>query len=141
MEFLEGLNAPDLGLLINGQDFAATQDMTEDMMQTVTYGGAFGTDGPVLRSVQHADERTISFSAILLKKGVAKGLNSEKLLRTLRDFQIITQRGDGVGHTVYSNCNWTRISISSSLTQVVLTADISVPGFIGKVTTDSDFGA
>lgn len=130
MAFLEGLNAPDLGLFINGQDFAATQDMTEDMAQTVTYGGAFGTDGPVLRSVLHADERTITFSAILLKKGVASGLNSEKLLRTLRDFQIITRRGDGVvGHTVYDNCNWTRISIASGLTQVVLTADISVPGF------------
>lgn len=130
MAFLEGLNAPDLGLFINGQDFAATQDMTEEMSQDITYGGAFGTDGPVLRSVINADERTVSFSAILLKKGVANGLNSEKLLKSLRDFQIITRRGDAaVGHTVYDNCNWRRISIASSLTQVVLTADISVPGF------------
>lgn len=130
MAFLEGLNAPDLGLFINGQDFAATTDMTETMSQTVTYAGAFGTDGPVLRTVQNADEQTVSFTAVLLKAGVANGLNNEDLLRTMRDFQIITRRGDGSdGHRVYDNCNWTSITITSSLTQVTLACDVSIPGF------------
>lgn len=130
MAFLEGLNAPDLGLFINGEDFAATTDMTEEFGQTVAYSGAFGTDGPVLRTVRHADENTLTFTAILLKKGVANGLNSEKVLKTMRDFQIVTRRGDGSeGHTVYDNCNWTRITITSGMDQVVLSCDISVPGF------------
>lgn len=132
MAFLEAINAPDLGLFINGQDFTATQDMSEETRQEVTYSGAFGVDGPVLRQVRHADEGTITFTAILLKKGVSGGLNSEKLLKTLRDFEIITRRGDGdEGRTVYQDCNWTRITIRSALNQVTLDADISVPGYTG----------
>ena len=49
MPWLEALNAPDLGIFINGEDFAATQDMSEETRQEVTYMGAFGSEGPVLR--------------------------------------------------------------------------------------------
>lgn len=130
--FLEALNAPDLGLFLNGQDFTATQDMSEEMRQEVTYAGGFGVDGPILRHVRNADEGTLTFSAILLKNGVAGGLNSEKLLRTMRDFEVVTRRGDGPdGRTVYRSCNWTRISVRSALNQVTLDCDISVPGYTG----------
>lgn len=126
--FLEGLNAPDLGLFINGEDFAATTDMTETLNQQVTYGDAFGTDGPVLRSVRFADENTVSFTATLLKQGVAKGLNDESQLKTMRDFQIIVRRGSG-STIVYDNCNWTSITITSSVDTVTLSCDVSIPGF------------
>lgn len=125
--FLQGLNAPDLGLFINGEDFAATTDMTETLNQTVTYGDAFGTDGPILRTVQNADENTVTFTATLLKQGVANGLNDESTLKALRDFEIITSRGNT--RAVYDNCNWTSIVITSSTTSVTLQATISVPGF------------
>lgn len=130
--FLEALMSADLGLFINGQDFAATQDMSEEVRQEVTYAGAFGVDGPVLRHVRNADEGTLTFTAILLKNGVAGGLNSEKVLKTMRDFEVITRRGDGDdGRTVYRDCNWTRINVSSALNQVTLSCDISVPGYTG----------
>lgn len=127
MAFLEALNAPDLGLFINGFDFAATQDMSEEARQEVTYSGAFGTDGPVLRQVRNADDGTVSFTAILLKQGVKNGLNSEDTLRTMRDFEIITRRGDQ--RHVYQNCNWTRITVRSALDQVTIDCDVSVPGY------------
>lgn len=128
MAWLEALNAPDLGLFINGEDFAATQDMTEETRQEVTYHGGFGTDGPVLRQVRQADEGTITFTAILLRKGATRGLNDETKLKTLRDFEIITRRGSL--RTTYRNCNWTRISVRSGLDQVTLDCDISVPGYV-----------
>lgn len=127
--FLEALNAPDLGLFINGQDFAATQDMSEEVRQEVSYTGAFGTDGPVLRQVRNADEGTLTFTAILLKNGVAGGLNNEQLLKTLRDFEIVTRRGSD--RQVYRNCNWTRITVRAALNQVTLDCDVSVPGYTG----------
>jgi hypothetical protein len=46
----------------------------------------------------------------------------------MRDFEIMTRRGDH--RSVYRGCNWSRISIASNLTESVLTADISVPGYI-----------
>lgn len=127
MAFLEALNAPDLGLFINGFDFAATQDMSEEARQEVTYHGAFGTDGPVLRQVRNADEGTITFTAILLKQGVKNGLNSEDTLRLMRDFEVVTRRGDH--RHVYQNCNWTRITVRSGLDQVTIDCDVSVPGY------------
>jgi hypothetical protein len=131
LAFLEAINAPDLGLFINGQDFAATQDMTEESRQDVTYQGAFGVEGPLLRQVRHADDGTITFTAILLKRGVSNGLNSEKQLLKMRDFQIVTRRGeDDEGHTVYNNCNWTRVTVRSGIDQVTLDCDVSVPGFV-----------
>lgn len=128
MAWLQGLTAVDLGISFeNNRDFAATQEMTEESRQEVAYQGAFGTDGPVLRRVRKADERTISFSVILLKDGVKGGMNSERLLSTMRDFQVQTKRGDFT--TTYPGCNWNRISVRSTLDQVTLDCDISVPGY------------
>lgn len=123
---LEGLNAPDLGLLLAQQDFAAVTDMSEEFTQDVGYDRAFGHTGPVLRRVQPGDSGTVTFTAVLLKKGVAKGLNSEKVLGKMKDFEVITKRGDE--KTVYTSCNWTRISVRSAIDRVTLDCDISVPG-------------
>jgi hypothetical protein len=125
--WLEGLNAPDLGLFVNGLDFAAVQDMSEEFRQEVRFQGAFGTDGPVLRSVRHADEDQVTFTAILLKRGVARGLNDEDTLKTMRDFEVVTRRG--THRSVYRTCNWTRIAVNSGLDQVTITCDISIPGY------------
>jgi hypothetical protein len=38
-----------------------------------------------------------------------------------------TRRGDLV--TTYLGCNWNRISIRSTLDQVTLDADVSIPGY------------
>jgi hypothetical protein len=127
MAFLEALVAVDLGIFINGEDFACTQDMTEETRQEVTYHSGFGVDGPILRQVRSADEGSLTFSAVLLKNGVARGLNDEVKLKTMRDFEIITRRGSL--RTTYRNCNWTRISVRSTLDQVTLDVDVSVPGF------------
>lgn len=128
MAWLEALNAPDLGIFIAGEDFAATQDMTETFNQEIRFQGAFGTDGPVLRSVRQADEDTVSFSAILLKRGVRNGLNDEKKLKSLRDFEVLTRRG--TVRNVYRGCNWRQVTVNSGLDQVTLNADLSVPGFV-----------
>lgn len=126
-QLLEAISAPDLGIFINGEDFAATQDMTEEFRQNVTYHPGFGVDGPVIRQVRNADENTVSFSALLLKDGVARGLNDEDTLRNLRDFQIITKRG--AHHVAYNNCNWTRITVRSTVDTSTLECDVTIPGF------------
>lgn len=128
MAWLEAINAPDLGLFLNGKDFSATQEMSEEFRQEINFQGAFGTDGPVLRSVRRADEGTVTFSAILLKRGVRRGLNGEGRLRRMRDFEVQVRRGPLV--RTYRGCNWTRISIRSTLDQVTLDCDISIPGFV-----------
>lgn len=128
MAWLEGLNAPDLGIFIAGEDFAATQDMSEEFRQEISFRGGFGTDGPILRTVRHADEDQVTFSAILLKRGVARGLNDESRLKLMRDFEVMTRRGDQ--RQVYRGCNWSRISITSNVTEVTLSMDISVPGYV-----------
>lgn len=128
MAWLEALNAPDLGIFINGKDFALTKDMTEEFRQNVTFEGGFGTDGPIARSVRQADEDAVSFSAVLLKRGVARGMNDEVELRKLRDFEVLTRRGPT--RNVYRGCNWTRISINSTEERVTLNTDISVPGYV-----------
>ncbi len=128
MAWLQGMTAVDLGISFqNGIDFAATQEMTEEFRQEVNYQGAFGTDGPVLRRVRPSDEGTVSFSCILLKTGVANRMNDEEFLKQMRDFDVQTKRGEAV-HT-YRGCNWNRISIRSTLDQVTLDADISIPGY------------
>ena len=128
MAWLEGLTAVDLGLTFaNGRDFAATQEMTEELSQEVTYNGAFGTDGPVLRRIRKSDEGTLSFSAILLKAGVGNQMNNEDILKGMRDFDVICSRGDH--HFKYVGCNWRRLTIRSTLDQVTLDADITVPGY------------
>lgn len=128
MAWLEALNAPDLGIFIAGEDFAATQDMTEEFRQEIRFNGGFGVDGPVLRNVRQADEDQVSFSAILLKRGVANGMNDEDRLKTMRDFEVMSRRGQH--RRVYRGCNWSRISINSTTEQVTLNCDISVPGYV-----------
>lgn len=128
MAWLEALNAPDLGIFVAGEDFAATQTMDEEFRQEVRFQGAFGTDGPVLRTVRGADENSLSMSAILLKQGVARGLADEDDLREQRDFEVLVRRG--TKNKVYRGVNWTTIRISSTLDQVTLSADFSVPGFV-----------
>lgn len=127
MAFLEGLNAPDLGIFIAGEDFAATQDFSEEFNQNVNYRGALGHDGPVLRTVRRADEDRVSFTAVLLKNGVARGMNDEEKLKAMRDFEIMTRRGDK--RKVYRNVNWTQIRVTAGQDEVTLAVDMSVPGF------------
>ena len=128
MAWLKGLTAVDLGISFEaGQDFAAVQEMSEEIRQEVTYQGAFGTDGPVLRRVRVADEGTVTFSCVLLKDGVDSHMNDENVLKQMRDFEVTTVRGDTT--QTYSSCNWTRITIRSTLDQVTLDADITIPGY------------
>jgi hypothetical protein len=130
MAWLEGLTAVDLGIsFAQGKDFATTQEMTEEFRQEVTYQGAFGTDGPVLRRIRPSDEGSVSFTVVLLKNGVQNRMNDETLLRQMRDFDVQVRRGDVV--RTYRGCNWNRISIRSTLDQVTLDCDISVPGYVG----------
>lgn len=130
MAFLEGLTAVDLGIeFSNGKHFAATQEMTEEFRQEITYQGAFGTDGPVLRRLRNADEGTVSFNCVILKEGAAQSMNDEATLKAMRDFEVHVMRGN-VNRT-YRGCNWNRLSLRSTLDQVTLDADISVPGYSG----------
>jgi hypothetical protein len=130
LAFLEGLTAPDLGIEFeNGKHFSATQEMTEEFRQEITYQGAFGTDGPALRRIRNADEGTVTFSCIILKEGAAQSMNDEQTLKTMRDFEVHVRRGN-VNRT-YRGCNWNRLSLRSTLDSVTLDADISVPGYTG----------
>jgi hypothetical protein len=130
---LEAISAKDIGIWVNGQDFIATQEMTEETRQEITYRGGFGTDGPVARSVRKADSHTLSFSAILLANplseipgGNARRMNTEDDLKAAKDFTVVTTRGN---HTFqYDGCNWERITVRSTLTEVTLDADIQHPG-------------
>ena len=130
MPWLQGLTAVDLDISFEGgKHFAATQEMTEETRQEITYQGAFGTDGPVLRRLRKADEGTVSFSAIILKAGAGAGMNDESTLKQMKDFEVKCKRGAKTA--VYTGCNWNRISIRSTLDQCVIDADISVPGYQG----------
>jgi hypothetical protein len=64
--WLEALSPNDLQIYVAGNHFAATQTMDEETRREVTFGGAFGTDGPVFRRVRNADESTLGFSAIIM---------------------------------------------------------------------------
>lgn len=128
MAFLEGLSAKDLGLVINGQDFVAVQDHNEESRQEINWRGAYGTDGPVLRTIRGADEDTMNFTAVVLKSGASKGLNRKSQLKKLRDFEVTVRYGDE--SVTYRSCNWTRIGVRGTLTEVLLDCDISIPGFV-----------
>lgn len=130
--WLEALNAPDLGIVIAGNHYAATQSMDEEHRQTVNYNGAFGTDGPVSRSVRRADDSTVSMSAILLRPGQDAGMDNEDFMLSLKSFQIATRRGSSGQPSdwhVYDDCAWNTIRVSSTLDQVTMNADFSVPGY------------
>jgi hypothetical protein len=133
-KWLEALNAPDLGIVIAGNHYAATQSMDEEHRQNVTYSGAFGTDGPVSRSVRKADDATVSFSAILLKPGQGAGMDDETFMYSLKSFSISCRRGTSGQPSdwhIYDDCAWNTIHVASTLDQVMLTADMSVPTYTG----------
>lgn len=144
MPWLQALTAVDLQLTFeNGKDFAATQEMTEEFRQEVSYQGAFGRVGPVLRRKRPADEGSITFTAILLKQGASRGMAHEETLKGMNDFDITCKRGPHV--KTYSGCNWNRITVRSTLDQVTLDCDISVPGYdepfqVGEVEKASSGG-
>jgi hypothetical protein len=128
MAWLKGLTAVDLGISFeNGRHFSAISDMSEEYRQEVTYQGAFGTDGPVLRRVRVADEGTVSFTAVLLAEGAGQNMNDEGVLRQMRDFDVQCVRGSRV--VTYRGCNWNRISIRSTLDSVTLDCDVTIPGY------------
>lgn len=126
--FLEAISAVDLGIFLDGQDFVAVQTMRERYRQEVTYRGAFGSAHPIVRTKRMADENTVSFSFLLLKSGVTRGLNSYQTFRMMEDFQITTKKGNL--YETYVGCNWTDIDIDSGLDQVMVNVDISMPGFM-----------
>lgn len=129
MPWLQGITAEDLDIAFeNGKHFAAVQEMTEEFRQEIAYQGAFGTDGPVLRRIRSAEEGTLNFTAILLKEGATAKMNDESVLKTLRDFDVQVVRGTEV--RTYPGCNWSRIAIRSTLDQVTLDCDVSVPGYV-----------
>ena len=127
-KWLEALVAKDLGLVIAGNHFAATQTMDEESRQTINYMGAFGHDGAIVRSVRQADEDTLSFSAILLKPGQNAGMDDEDWMRGLKNFQVSARRGSSGKPSdwrIYDDCCWTRIAVASTLDTVTLTGDFS----------------
>ena len=126
--FLEGLAAGDLGVFLNNQDFVAVQSMRERFRQELTYRSAFGSDHPTIRAKRNADENTLSFSFLLLKSGVARGLNSYQTFQQMEDFEIQTKKGTIM--ETFRGCNWTDIDIDSGLDQVLVNVDISFPGFL-----------
>ena len=128
--FLEAISAGDLGVFLNGEDFIAVQSMRERFRQELNYRSAFGFRHPIIRTKRSADENQVSFSFLLLKSGVTKGLNNYRVLRVLEDFEIQTKKGELV--ETYTGCNWTDIDIDSGMDQVMVNVDISVPGFLNE---------
>jgi hypothetical protein len=131
-DWFEAMNAPDLGIVIAGNHFAATQTMDEEHRQEVRFMGAFGAEGPICRSVRRADESSVSMSAILLKPGQEAGMDDETWMLGLKNFRIATRRGSTGRPSdwhVYDNCAWNTIRVNSTLDQVTLTSDFSVPGY------------
>ena len=126
--WLEAMNAPDLGIVIAGNHYAATQTMDEEHRQEVRFMGGFGHDGPICRAVRKADESTVSFSAILLRPGQDAGMEDEEWMLGLKNFQISTRRGNAKWY-YYENCAWNNVRVNSTLDQVTLNADFSVPGY------------
>lgn len=128
--FLEAIAAGDLGIFLNNQEFIAVQNMRERFRQELNYRSAFGSSHPIIRTKRAADENTVSFSFLLLKSGISRGLNSYDTLQQMEDFEIQTKKGLIV--ETYRGCNWTDIDIDSTLDQVQVNVDISVPGFINE---------
>lgn len=128
--FLEAIAAEDLGVFVNNQDFIAVQSMRERFQQSISYRRAFGAAHPTIRTKRPADENSVSFSFLLLRSGVQRGLNDYKVLRTLSDFEVQTKKGLSI--ETYVGCNWTDIDIDSSMDQVMVNVDISMPGFFNE---------
>lgn len=128
MAFLTSFAKEDLGVFVAGQDYIGVQSMSEKLSQTVTYRSAFGFAHPVIRTLTPADSDQVSFSFILLKSGVTKGLSSYRVLRSLQDFEIQTKKGNLT--ETYSDCNWTDINIDSAMDAVTVSVDCTVPSFV-----------
>ena len=128
--FLEAISAGDLGVFLEGEDFVAVQSMRERFRQELTYRNAFGATHPIIRTKRAADEQTVSFSFLLLKSGVQRGLNSYRVLRQMSDFEIQTKKGDMI--ETYLGANWTDIDIDSGMEQVMVNVDCSIPGFLNE---------
>jgi hypothetical protein len=79
--------------VIAGNHYAATQSMDEEHRQEVSFLGAFGSEGPIIRSVRKADEGVVSMSALLLKPGQDAGMDDETFLLGLNEFSIACRRG------------------------------------------------
>lgn len=126
--FLTAISAGDLGIFVEGDDFLAVQSMREQYRQEVAYRSAFGADHPTIRTKRAADENVVSFSFLLLKSGVQRGLNNYTVLRQMEDFEIQTKKGDTM--ETYVGCNWTSIDVDSGIDAVTVNVDVSVPGFI-----------
>src|SRR5882757_9022235 len=110
--FLEAISAGDLGIFLNNQEFIAVQNMRERFRQELNYRSAFGSAHPIIRTKRAADENTVSFSFLLLKSGISRGLNSYDTLQQMDDFEIQTKKGTNV--ETYRGCNWTDIDIDST---------------------------
>lgn len=123
-QYLEALAAEDLGIVIAGDHFAATQTMDEESTKTVNFDGAFGSKGAVIRTVTPGDADTISFTALLLKPGQNAGMQDETFMRELDNIKVAAQRGSGQFY-VYQNCAWTSLRVASTLNSVTLSADFS----------------
>lgn len=128
--FLEAISAGDLGIFVNGQEFIAVQSMRERLRQEVSYRGSFGQKHPNIRTKRFADENQVSFSFLVLKSGVEKGLNSYRVLKQMEDFEVQTKKGSVV--ETYVGCNWTDIDIDSGMDQVMVNVDVSMPGFMNE---------
>lgn len=126
MQYLEALQAEDLGVVVAGNEFAAVQTMDEESNQVIRYDGAFGTNKKIIRTITPSDEDTLSFTALLLKPGQVGGkMANESFMRGLSgNFRVAATRGDGE-HFVYDQCCWTRIHVASTLENVTLSADFS----------------
>jgi hypothetical protein len=131
-DWLEAMNAPDLGIVIAGNHYAATQSMDEEHRQEVSFLGAFGSEGPIIRSVRKADEGVVSMSALLLKPGQDAGMDDETFLLGLNEFSIACRRGSSGQpsdwHT-YTGCAWNTVRVNSTMSNVTLNTDFSVPGY------------
>lgn len=133
MQYLDALQAEDLGVVVAGNHFAAVQSMDEESTQTVRYDGGFGTNVKFVRTITPADEDTFTFTALLLKPGQTGGkMANESFMRALKNFRVASTRGDGE-HYVYDQCVWTRLHVASTLENVQMTADFS-----GHLTTFPD---
>lgn len=128
MAWLEALSAQDLDILIAGNHYAVVTTMDEEHRQNVTMSGAFGSAGPVSRSVRQADEATVSFSATLLRPGQDAGMADEEYMLNLHNFNIACRRSSN-NWKQYKGCEWTSVRVSSSLDAVTMSADLSVPGW------------
>lgn len=128
-KFLNSLSAEDLGVFVNNAEFIAVQTMRERYRWEVSWRGGFGHRGPLVRTKRPADDDSMSFSFILLKDGVASGMNSYQFFFNLNadGFEVHTKKGRFDQY--YGDCIWTDLDLDTSLDQVMCSLDVSIPGY------------